>query len=45
MLPDQFSNCITEASQVFEEFTRAFYQKKYFISHLNTSKAQRSIKY
>ena len=45
MLPDQFSNCLTEASHVYEKFTRASYQNNYFIPLLNTSKAQRSIKY
>ena len=45
MLPDQFSNYLTEASQVYEKFTKASYQKNYFISLLNTSKAQRSTKY
>ena len=45
MLPDQFSNYLTEASQVYEKFIRAFYQTNYFIPLLNTSKAQRSIKY
>ena len=45
MLPDQFSNYLTEASQVCEKFTRASYQNNYFIPLLNTSKAQRSMKY
>ena len=45
MLPDQLSNYLTEASQVYEKFTRTSYQNNYFISLLNTSKAQRSIKY
>ena len=45
MLPNQFSNYLTEASQVYEKFTRASYQNNYFIPLLNTSKAQRSIKY
>ena len=45
MLPDQFSNYLTEASHVYEKFTRASYQNNYFIPLLNTSKAQRSIKY
>ena len=45
ILPDQFSNYLTEASQVYEKFTRASYQNNYFIPFLNTSKAQRSIKY
>ena len=44
MLPDQFSNYLTEASHVYEKFTRASYQNNYFIPLLNTSKAQRSIK-
>ena len=44
-LPDQFSNYLTEASQVYEKFTRAFYENNYFIPFLNTSKAQRSVKY
>ena len=39
MLPDQFSDYLTEASQVYEKFTRAFYQSNYFIPLLNTSKA------
>ena len=45
MLPDQFNNYLTEASHVYEKFTRASYQNNYFIPLLNTSKAQRSIKY
>ena len=45
MLPDQFSNYFNEASQVYENFTRAPYQNNYFIPLLNTSKTQRSIKY
>ena len=45
MLPDQFSNYLTEASKVYEKFTRASYQNNYFIPLLNTLKAQRSIKY
>ena len=45
MLPDQFSNYLTEASQVYEKFTRASFQNNYFIPLLSTSKAQRSIKY
>ena len=45
ILPDQFSNYLTEASQVYEKFTRASYQTNYFIPLLNTSKAQKSIKY
>ena len=45
MLPDQFSNYLTDASQVYEKLTRASYQNSYFIPFLNTSKAQRSMKY
>ena len=45
MLRDQFSNYLTEASQEYGKFTRAFYQSNYFISLSNTSKAQRSIKH
>ena len=45
MLPDQFNNYLTEASHVYEKFTRASYQNNCFIPLLNTSKAQRSIKY
>ena len=45
MLPGQFSNYLTEASQVYEKFTRASYQNTYFNPLLNTSKAQRSTKY
>ena len=45
MLPDQFSNYLTEASQVYEKFIRASYQNNYFIPLLNSSKAQRSIKH
>ena len=45
MLPDQFSNYLTEESQVYEKFTRASNQNNYFIPLLNTSKAQISIKY
>ena len=36
---------LTEASKVYKKFTRASYQNNYFISLLNTPKAQRSIKY
>ena len=36
MLPDQFSNYLTEASKVYEKFTRASYQNNYFIPLLNT---------
>ena len=43
MLPDQFSNYLTEASQVYEKFTRDSYQNNYFIPLLNTSKAQGSL--
>ena len=45
MLPDQFSHYLTEVSHVYEKFTRASNQNNYFIPFLNTSKAQRSIKY
>ena len=46
MLPDQFNNYLTEASHAYEKFTRASYQNNnYSIPLLNTSKAQRSIKY
>ena len=45
MLPNQFSNYLTKASQIYENFTRASYQNNYFIPLLNTSKAQRSIKH
>ena len=45
MLPNQFSNYLTEASKVYEKFARAYYQNNYFIPLLNTLKAQRSIKY
>ena len=45
MLPEKFSNCLTEVSQVYEKFTRASHQNNYFISLLNMSRAQRSIKY
>ena len=45
MLPDQFSNYLTEAIQVYEKFTRAFYQNNYFIPLLNSAKAKRSIKH
>ena len=45
MLPDQFSNYLTEAIKVYEKFTRASYQNNYFIPFFNTSIAQRSLKY
>ena len=45
MLQDQFSYYVIEAIQVYEKFTRASYQNNYFIPLLNTSQAQRSMKY
>ena len=45
MLRDQFSNDLTKATQVYEKFTRASYQNNYFIPRLNTSNAQRYMKY
>ena len=45
MLPDQFGDYYTEASQVYEKFTIAFNQNNYFIPLLNMSKAQRSMRY
>ena len=45
MLPDQFSDYLIEESQVYKKFTRASNQDNYCIPLLNTSKAQKSIKY
>ena len=45
VLPDEFSNYLTEASQVYQKLTRAFYQHNCFIPLLNASKAQTSMKY
>ena len=45
MLLHQVNNYLTEGSQVNEKFTRASYENSYFIPLLNTSNAQRSMKY
>ena len=43
MLPDQFSNNLTEASELYKKFTRKSFQNNYFHPFVISSKAQRSI--
>ena len=43
MLPDQFSNNLTEASELYKKFTRKSFQNNYFNPFVISSKAQRSI--